>query len=116
MSSSKEPHLVVDVFAGPGGLGEGFLAHRDSREIRFKSALSIEKDDSAHETLTLRHFLRAFPDDEFPEGYYDYLAGKLTLGRYPRYRPRRGQAPGEGSPHDRCAGEYRGCVIGRTPP
>ena len=79
MSSSKEPHLVVDVFAGPGGLGEGFLAHSDTRETRFKSALSIEKDDSAHETLTLRHFLRAFPNDEFPESYYDYLADKLTL-------------------------------------
>lgn len=79
LSSRKEPHLVVDVFAGPGGLGEGFLAHRDTRETRFKSALSIEREDSAHETLTLRHFLRAFPDDEFREGYYDYLADKLTL-------------------------------------
>lgn len=79
MSSSKQPHLIVDVFAGPGGLGEGFLSRRDTRETRFKSALSIEKDDSAHETLTLRHFLRAFPEDEFPEDYYDYLAGKQTL-------------------------------------
>ena len=79
MPSQNQPHLVVDVFAGPGGLGEGFLAPRASRQTRFKSALSIEKEESAHQTLTLRHFLRAFRNGEFPEAYYDFLAGKQTL-------------------------------------
>jgi DNA (cytosine-5)-methyltransferase 1 len=79
LSGAKQPHLLVDIFAGPGGLGEGFLSHRDTRATCFKSALSIEKDHSAHETLTLRHFLRAFVRDGFPENYYDYLAEKLAL-------------------------------------
>jgi DNA (cytosine-5)-methyltransferase 1 len=42
---------IIDLFAGPGGLGEGF-----SREssVRFQVAVSIEKDPMAHETLRLR--------------------------------------------------------------
>lgn len=42
---------IVDLFAGPGGLGEGF-----SRETsaRFQVAVSIEKDATAYETLRLR--------------------------------------------------------------
>lgn len=39
---------VIDLFAGPGGLGEGFSALTDSqgrqRRHPFKIALSIEKD------------------------------------------------------------------------
>lgn len=78
--AAKRPHIVVDVFAGPGGLGEGFLSRRNtSGKPSFQSALSIEKDDDAHATLTLRHFLRAFPNGEFPEDYYSYLEGNLTL-------------------------------------
>jgi DNA (cytosine-5)-methyltransferase 1 len=74
------PHLIVDIFAGPGGLGEGFLSSRGSRcSPRFESALSVERDESSHATLTLRHFLRAFPRGEFPEDYYSYLAGTITL-------------------------------------
>ncbi len=42
---------VIDLFAGPGGLGEGFSrAERSSFEI----AVSIEKEAMAHETLRLR--------------------------------------------------------------
>lgn len=68
------------MFAGPGGLGEGFLSRRGtSGKQRFESALSIEKDDDAHATLTLRHFIRAFPESELPEDYYDYLSGTITL-------------------------------------
>ena len=43
---------VVDLFAGPGGLGEGFSAFRSAEgEQAFKIVLSIEKDPTAHETL-----------------------------------------------------------------
>jgi DNA (cytosine-5)-methyltransferase 1 len=76
----NQPHLLVDVFAGPGGLGEGFLSRTDAKgRSQFKSALSVEKDSDAHATLTLRHFVRAFGSNEFPEDYYSYFAGDLSL-------------------------------------
>lgn len=75
-----EPHLLVDVFAGPGGLGEGFLSRTDSMgNSRFSSALSVEQNTDAHATLTLRHFVRAFGSGEFPEDYYRYMADELSL-------------------------------------
>ena len=66
---------VVDLFAGPGGLGEGFSACRrpDGRR-RYVIALSIEKDRVAHRTLLLRAFLRKFTRG-FPAEYYDFLNG-----------------------------------------
>ena len=52
---------IVDLFAGPGGLGEGFSAFRDRRGRQpFRIALSVEKEPSAFETLRLRSFLRQF--------------------------------------------------------
>lgn len=42
---------VIDLFAGPGGLGEGFS--RNER-VCFEVAVSIEKDPMAFETLRLR--------------------------------------------------------------
>jgi DNA (cytosine-5)-methyltransferase 1 len=71
---------VIDVFAGPGGLGEGFSALRDSRRGLpiFKIALSIEKDPVAHLTLRLRSFFRQFPDGHKPDDYYEQIkSGKV---------------------------------------
>jgi len=45
------PVPVIDLFAGPGGLGEGFSR---SKSAAFRIAVSIEKDGMAHETLQLR--------------------------------------------------------------
>jgi len=42
---------VIDLFAGPGGLGEGFSR---VKKLTFKTVVSIEKDVMAHETLRLR--------------------------------------------------------------
>jgi DNA (cytosine-5)-methyltransferase 1 len=64
-------------FAGPGGLGEGFLSLKENGTSQFEGALSIEHDNSSHATLTLRHFVRAF--DEMPENYYRYLENAITL-------------------------------------
>lgn len=50
---------VIDLFAGPGGLGEGFM--RD-RSLGFTIAISIEKDAMAHQTLRLRAAHRALQD------------------------------------------------------
>jgi DNA (cytosine-5)-methyltransferase 1 len=79
---------VIDLFAGPGGLGEGFSAFRNTAgTAAFRIALSIEKDRFAHETLKLRSFYRKFSRSSVPEEYYDHLRGKIDrqqlYGRYP---------------------------------
>lgn len=50
------PVPIVDLFAGPGGLGEGFSR---ARSADFRVAVSIEKDAMAFETLLLRAAHRA---------------------------------------------------------
>lgn len=65
---------VIDLFAGPGGLGEGFSSLEDEKGKRiFEIKLSIEKDENAHKTLRLRSFFRQFKKDEVPELYYSYI-------------------------------------------
>lgn len=71
-------YSVVDIFAGPGGLAEGFSSvPGDGDERAFSIALSIEKEASAHETLRLRSFLRQF-DGAIPAAYYDFINGKAS--------------------------------------
>jgi DNA (cytosine-5)-methyltransferase 1 len=71
---------VIDIFAGPGGLGEGFSALTDTKGKQiFKIALSIEKDPNAHETLTLRSFFRQFDKNEVPNEYYDFVKGIISI-------------------------------------
>jgi len=64
---------VIDLFAGPGGLAEGFSSIIKEKQRVFEIKLSIEKDESAHKTLELRSFCRQFPKDELPEEYYAVL-------------------------------------------
>jgi DNA (cytosine-5)-methyltransferase 1 len=67
---------VIDIFAGPGGLGEGFAGFKDDDgEHRFKIKLSIEKDRWAYQTLRLRAFFRQFIDNgqNVPDEYYAHL-------------------------------------------
>lgn len=68
---------IVDLFAGPGGLGEGFSAYVHGGERPFNISLSVEKEASAHRTLTLRAFYRQFEPASVPSEYYDFLSGKL---------------------------------------
>jgi DNA (cytosine-5)-methyltransferase 1 len=71
---------VIDLFAGPGGLGEGFSSIRNSDGGKvFDIRLSIEKDPVAHRTLSLRALFRSFEKDEVPDAYYDYVRGDITL-------------------------------------
>jgi DNA (cytosine-5)-methyltransferase 1 len=65
---------VIDLFAGPGGLGEGFSSLQDDKgRSIFKNRLSVEKDYFAHKTLELRSFFRQFRAGEVPEEYYRYI-------------------------------------------
>ncbi|MCB9292598.1 MAG: DNA cytosine methyltransferase [Lewinellaceae bacterium] len=72
---------IIDIFAGPGGLGEGFCAFRnpETGEKEFKIALSIEKEFHAHQTLTLRSFFRQFSVENIPGDYYDFVRGNLSM-------------------------------------
>jgi DNA (cytosine-5)-methyltransferase 1 len=71
---------VIDLFAGPGGLGEGFSSFRCSgAHAPFRIHLSIEKNPIAHSTLRLRSFYRQFSETAVPEQYYDVLRGKLSM-------------------------------------
>jgi len=72
---------IIDLFAGPGGLGEGFSAFQtDAGSFPFKIVASIEKEESAHKTLTLRAFYRQFLGKKVPDAYYAYLSsdGKVS--------------------------------------
>ena len=65
---------IIDLFAGPGGLGEGFSAFRKQKgHHSFKIRLSIEKDLYAHQTLLLRSFFRQFPHGKAPLEYYKFI-------------------------------------------
>lgn len=68
----KETFGIVDLFSGPGGLGEGFCAYQAGTKSRFEIDVSVEKDPVAHATLRLRAFLRRFGDN-FPPEYIDFM-------------------------------------------
>ena len=76
---------VVDIFAGPGGLNEGFSNVLDATTNKpvFKTALSIEMEESAVRTLTLRaayrHLLHS--DGGLPPVYKEFLDGKRSLAQ-----------------------------------
>lgn len=68
---------VVDLFAGPGGLAEGFssIRYRDGSRP-FNVVLSVEKEASAFQTLRLRSFFRQF-DGKPPQEYYQFIEGEI---------------------------------------
>lgn len=62
---------VIDLFAGPGGLGEGFSAL--DKGDTFSVAVSAEMETSAHQTLTLRSFFRHVQgDSKALDAYYNF--------------------------------------------
>jgi DNA (cytosine-5)-methyltransferase 1 len=77
------PIPIIDLFAGPGGLGEGFSSLRSpDGHASFRIALSIEKDQVAHRTLTLRAVFRHLKNSSSLPAYYDYIAGKITKEQF----------------------------------
>jgi DNA (cytosine-5)-methyltransferase 1 len=70
---------VIDLFAGPGGLSEGFSSVvTDEGNRRFEVRISIEKNEQAYQTLLLRALFRAFPKGGVPDCYYQYIRGEIT--------------------------------------
>ncbi|WP_439668437.1 DNA (cytosine-5-)-methyltransferase [Cupriavidus necator] len=72
---SPIPIPVVDLFAGPGGLGEGFSALDDGKTFRI--IVSAEMTESAHRTLRLRAFYRLLKreDSVALKPYYRFCNG-----------------------------------------
>ena len=72
----KKKIPIIDLFAGPGGLGEGFMSLKDKNgKSVFDIKLSIEKEENAHKTLTLRSFFHQFKKNNkpVPKAYYKAL-------------------------------------------
>ncbi len=71
-------YKVVDLFAGPGGLAEGFSSVLAKGKRVFDVALSVEMEEAAHKTLSLRSFTRQFPPGTLPDEYYQFVAGTIS--------------------------------------
>ncbi len=71
--------IVIDLFSGPGGLGEGFSSFESNNNRPFKIKLSIEKDINAFNTLKLRAFFRQFSYDKIPDDYYSFLRREISI-------------------------------------
>jgi DNA (cytosine-5)-methyltransferase 1 len=71
---------VVDLFAGPGGLGEGFASLVEDNHAPFRIAISVEKEASAHRTLLLRAFLREYRARHgvLPGKFIDFHGGRIA--------------------------------------
>ncbi len=71
---------IVDLFAGPGGLGEGFASLDVDGHSPFHIGISVEKEKSAHRTLTLRAFLREYRalHRALPQAFVDFHAGQTA--------------------------------------
>jgi DNA (cytosine-5)-methyltransferase 1 len=83
MQTRSDAIPVIDLFAGPGGLCEGFSSVVDEVGQRcFDVKVSIEKDPIAHRTLMLRAIFRKFAKDKVPDCYYDYVRGGITREQF----------------------------------
>jgi len=70
-------HLtVVDLFAGAGGLSEGF------QRQRFRGLAHVEMDKYACQTLLTRHIYWELSRNGQKKLYYDYLKNKLSYNDY----------------------------------
>lgn len=70
---------IVDLFAGPGGLGEGFASLETGGHFPFRIGISVEREASAHRTLSVRAFLRAYrvKHGSLPEEFLNFHAGMM---------------------------------------
>ena len=76
LGRAGKPVPVVDIFAGPGGLGEGFSKAGAGKT--FRNVLSVEMEENAHRTLRLRAFQRRLPvGARLPEVLIDLARGEV---------------------------------------
>ena len=67
---------VVNLFAGAGGLAEGFCPVGCCRNFRIN--LTVEMDSAACQTLRLRNFCRLFPPRNLPGEYYQLVRREIA--------------------------------------
>lgn len=102
------PVPVIDLFAGPGGLGEGFASLQGhKRQPFFEIALSIEKDAVAHRTLTLRAVFRRLRGSKDVKHYYSYIRGEIDEAAFRRI-------PAVASAFEHAATEARRLELGKS--
>mgnify|MGYP000258649497 FL=1 len=82
---------LIDLFAGPGGLGEGFAAAGCEGKGEIDIRLSIERQAVEVRTLRLRAFLRQF-DDGPPKAYHDALNAGRPMPDWSELHPTAWQA------------------------
>lgn len=71
---------VIDVFAGPGGLNEGFSSYKSNGQYVFSTKASIEMDPIACKTLRLRAAVRSSQRETgaVPQAYFEFLRGVIS--------------------------------------
>ncbi len=78
-----DPIPIIDLFAGPGGLGEGFSSlKKNNLESFFELCLSIEKTEVAHRTLILRAVFRRLHGTQYIKYYYNYVRGEISESEF----------------------------------
>lgn len=91
--SASDKIAVIDLFAGPGGLGEGFSSYFTSKGVfPFDIVLSAEKDLMAQKTLELRSFYRKFRGRELPSDYWRYVSREISRPELFNAHPKEGEA------------------------
>ncbi len=86
---SPLPIPVVDLFAGPGGLGEGFsrVENPEGKKV-FKTVISVEKDPYARQTLRLRAYYRHFKDcgKKLPDYFLSLIRSSSSPEKSPAFK------------------------------
>lgn len=102
------PIPVIDLFAGPGGLGEGFASLRGhDQKPFFEIGLSIEKTEVAHRTLMLRAAFRRLRGTKDVRHYYSYIRGEIDDAAFRRI-------PAVASAFEHAAREARCLELGKS--